>query len=769
MKTKQKNGKKLSIKFVFPKWVKGRGFVDTVTPDDGSILISGIIFTCVILSLCSGIVDIVFCSGISKATFKVATINMASAILYTAISAGLTSGKFWCARKIGMLKELRTRLKADNITWYKNINKALIPWNIGHKFLIGLSLVTTVNMAVNSVGNAIRLAERNSTEITISIEELQKLKDQRSEDNQSRRDLARNNIKGTSDSKNTAEAEADRYWPNIEEWQNRLDAIDKDPNMTPEEKTATKNSERPVYVKKAPSFVSSKNIDFISKTELISKFKETAKKNENDSEGLALYDSLATENSQEIRNTILALENHYKHPDSTEKGIRIEGAYVTFLDENGEPLDITRVIGILQGLRSEWQNNSDIGDSSQMFMILSEIITAKTNKTKSSGTGLTEMLLIFVVLLLGFGQEYLIVLFTPQANITRKIMSLDRRYLEWKDIEQKEKFLMKTFKSYKSDGLMTKAQCETLCKECVENMEDTVEDTIEKYSKKNKIAKKEESVEKLNSEDFRNYLDSALKEQSNRFDQERQQYKETNQNLEDQLKSLSDTIIDLSNTVKTIEQNQSSSELNLKKNMEEIAAMARKKADADVIKVPTTEELKQEVEEAAKTVKTRRVKKTDEELKAAARERRDTAHMLEQAENLVKASSEATNPYTETPVPPKPQLQVFKEYDDVDNSRSIENNEVRKYRFGQTTVGTAKKMGLLIDYIFDNVDPAEFTKEDLLKKEMPISEKAFSMLFERLLGLSKDETRLVEYNSTKDSYTINFDKETLKNYILEEI
>lgn len=760
MRTKQKNGKKLSIKFVFPKWVKGRGFVDTVTPDDGSILISGIIFTCVLLSLCSGVVDIVFCSGISKAFFKVATLNIASAILYTAISAGLTSGKFWCARKIGMLKELKTRLKADNITWYKNINKALIPWNIGHKFLIGLSLVTTVNMAVNSVGTAIRLAERNSTEITISIEELQKLRDQRSEDNQSRRDLARNNIKGTSDSKNTAETEADRYWPNIEEWQNRLDAIDKDPNMTVEEKTATKNAERPIYVKKAPSFVSSKNIDFISKTELISKFKETAKKNENDSEGLALYDSLATENSQEIRNTILALENHYKHPDSTEKGVRIEGAYVTFLDENGEPLDITRVIGILQGLRSEWQNNSDIGDSSQMFMILSEIIAAKTNKSKSSGTGLTEMLIIFVVLLLGFGQEYLIALFTPQANITRKIMSLDRRYLEWKDIEEKEKFLMKTFKSYKSDGLMTKAQCEALCKECVENMEDTIEDTIERYSKKNKAVTRELKIE--SNQDLKNYVNSALETQS-------EHYKETSQNLENQLKTLSDAIVNLSNNVKTIEQNQNSSELNMKKNMEEIAAMARKKVDADIIKVPTTEELKQEVEEAAKVSKPKRVKKTDEELKTAARERRDQAHMLEQAENLVKASSEATNPYTETPVPPKPQLQVFKEYDDVDASRSIENNEVRKYRFGQTTVGTAKKMGLLIDHIFDTVDPSEFTKEDLMKKEMPISEKAFNMLFERLLGLSKDETRLVEYNSAKDSYTINFDKETLKNYILEEI
>lgn len=763
MRTKKENGeqkKKFSVKFIWPKWVKGKGFTKNRVNSDGSILINGLLFTCVVLSFCSGIVDIVFCSGLSKSFFKLATIPVASAIIYTLMSMGLTSGKFWCAMKIGMLKELKTRLKASKITWYKKIYLAIIPWQIAHKLLIGISLLTTINMAVNSVGTAIRLAERNTAEITITIEDLQKLKDQKSSDNQTRREVARKNIEGTTNSKSTAEEEADRYWPNIEEWQNRLNEIDKDPNMTSEEKTATKNSERPIYVKKAPTFVSSRNIDYISKIELTRKFKEEAKKVENDTEGLDLYSSLAAENDTEIKNTILALENRYKHPDSSERGVRIEGAYVTFLDEEGNPLDITRVIGILQNLRSEWQNTSDIGDSSQMFMILSEMIVAKTKESNSSGAGLVETLIILVILVLGFGQEYLIALFTPQANITRRVMSLDRKYLEWESEEQKEKFLMRVFKSYKSDGILTKTQCEELCKECVENMEDTVEDSIERYSKKNKALKRELKVE--NNQDLKNYVNSVLENQSER-------YKETNQNLEDKLKSLSDTIISLSSTVKTIEQNQSSSELNLKKNMEEIAAMARKKTEADVIKVPTTEELKQEVEEAAKTVKTRRVKKTDEELKKAARERRDTAHMLEQAENLVKASSEATNPYTETPVPPKPQLQVFKEYDDVDSSRSIENNEVRKYRFGQTTVGTAKKMGLLIDHIFDTVDPAEFTKEDLLKKEMPISEKAFKMLFERLLGLSKDETRLIEYNSAKDSYTINFDKETLKNYILEEI
>ena len=110
MKNKQKESK---IKIFFPKWVKGRGFVANKI-DNSTILINGLLLTCIGLSIASGFVDIVCYSGLSVSLFHLGTLALPAAILYTLISIFLTSGKFWFGMKIGMLKELRTRLKVQN-------------------------------------------------------------------------------------------------------------------------------------------------------------------------------------------------------------------------------------------------------------------------------------------------------------------------------------------------------------------------------------------------------------------------------------------------------------------------------------------------------------------------------------------------------------------------------------------------------------------------------------------------------------------------------
>ena len=405
-----------------------------------TILIKGNLITCLILSVASGIIDLAFFSGLSKSLLHIGTIPMSAAILYTVISIGLISAKFWCAMKLGMVKELETKLRAKNFTWADNLKKAQIPWHIAHKFLIMISIVTALSLSVNSIGSALKDAERNTTNITISLDELKNLKDQKKSDNSNKRNLTRGNLEGTANSKQTAEKEADRYWPNIEKWQLKLAEISSSEEYltleTDKEKASYIAKQREPYKRMAPTFVGN-NIDYISRSELVTKFQQEAKKTEVDKDSIAAYNALADENEEEIKNTILALENLYRHPNEYKDGLVIEGKPVSFLDENGEPLDITQVIGILQGLREEWKANTDIGESSQIFMLVSELITSKTGdgNVTGSGSGIAETIMIIFIAIVGIVQEFLIYLFTPKAAIDRKLLRQVSHYLQWSSIE----------------------------------------------------------------------------------------------------------------------------------------------------------------------------------------------------------------------------------------------------------------------------------------------------------------------------------------------
>ena len=214
---KKKIEKKFNFNFVFNK--------DKERLSSSTILIKGSLLTCIILSFASGIIDIAFFSGLSKSLLHIGTVPMHAAILYTIISAGFISAKFWLAMKLGMLKELQARLTAKQFTWAKNLNKPINRTNFWHKFMIAISIMTALSLSVNSIGSALKDAERNSTNITISIDELKALKDQKKADSNDRRSLTRENLEGTANSKQTAEKEADRYWTNIENWQAKLAQI----------------------------------------------------------------------------------------------------------------------------------------------------------------------------------------------------------------------------------------------------------------------------------------------------------------------------------------------------------------------------------------------------------------------------------------------------------------------------------------------------------------------------------------------------------------
>lgn len=488
---KRKIEKKFNFNFVFDK--------DRERLSSSAILVRGSLLTCIILSFASGVIDIAFFSGLSKSLLHIGTIPMPAAVLYTVISVGFISAKFWLAMKLGMLKELRARLTAKQFTWSRNLDKPINRTNFWHKFMIAISIMTALSLSVNSIGSALKDAERNSTNITISIDELKALKDQKKADNNDKRSLTRGNLEGTANSKQTAEKEVDRYWPNIEKWQNILAGIYENEEYlaleTEKEKASYIENKRKPFKKMAPTFVGN-NIDYISRSELITKFQQEAKKAEVDKDSIAAYDALADENNEEIKNTILALENLYRHPNEYKDGLVVEGKPVSFLDENGESMDVTQVIGILQGLREEWKNNSDIGESSQIFILVSEIITSKLGEGKSSSSGIAEILMILVIAIIGIGQEFLIAHFTPKATIDRSLLRQVSEYLLWENKDQKERFLLEVYDDYYGDGVFNQDAFEHKCKKAVDHLERNIDDTIAKYSKYNKPAEQPKELKK---------------------------------------------------------------------------------------------------------------------------------------------------------------------------------------------------------------------------------------------------------------------------------
>ena len=553
---KRKIEKKFNFNFIFDK--------DRERLSSSAILVRGSLLTCIILSFASGVIDIAFFSGLSKSLLHIGTIPMPAAILYTVISVGFISAKFWLAMKLGMLKELRARLTAKQFAWSKNLDKPINRTNFWHKFMIAISIMTALSLSVNSIGSALKDAERNSTNITVSIDELKALKDQKKADNNDKRSLTRDNLEGTATASTKAQENADKYWPIFENWQNKLAQYKADlENETDEEKIVEINTkikkERQLAFGAATRGIGLTllSMDDMSPIVLKNLFTRAAKQSETDSESIKAYEKLTNENNEEIKNTILALENLYKHPNEYKDGLVIEGKPVSFLDEAGEPIDITQVIGILQGLREEWKNNSDIGESSQIFMLVSEIITSKLGEDKSSSSGIAEILMILVIAIIGIGQEFLIAHFTPKATIDRSLLRQVSEYLLWENKDQKERFLLEVYDDYYGDGVFNQDAFEHKCKKAVDHLERNIDDTIAKYSKYNKpveqtkepkkakqikesvsvqtqeekpvlndqaiekpeVAKSEPVKETENQEKFDNELDALIKEAESRLEE----------------------------------------------------------------------------------------------------------------------------------------------------------------------------------------------------------------------------------------------------------
>jgi hypothetical protein len=460
--------KKLSVPKIKFTWDPKRNYIGRNKLNSSTILVNGIFITCILLSLSSGFIDMAFFSGLSIENFHIGTIPFPARKLYMIIAIGFVFGKFWCAMNLGMLGELETRLKAKNKPWAKNLKKAALPWHVMHKFLITVSIITALSLSVNSIGSGIRAMEQNIKNMSDDAELLIELNNSVTEGSKEKRGADKNNIAAAKSAQDTAKTEVDRYYNRLVQYQEEYFAI-------PEEDKEAREAVINKIVREIPG-ASARNAIYFTKADLQKSIQKIASQNELLDSSSVYEEGIAYDKAQ-IEDTIIALaDKEYRTPD---------GEIIRFLDDSGKPINVRMAISRLQNSIAKWQSDTgSVGESSKVFTLIATYMHADS---KAGGMGVSEWMMMALIAIFGIVQEFLIYLFTPKATIDRRLLSQVSKYMEWKDDEEKERFLISVYKDYVGDGIINQEDYVAKCKKCVELMEDTEEDVIKKFSKKQKV------------------------------------------------------------------------------------------------------------------------------------------------------------------------------------------------------------------------------------------------------------------------------------------
>lgn len=500
---------KLNLKW---KTRKNEGKLEKPTLKTTEILVSGKLLTCVLLSVVSGIIDIVFFSGLSKSMLPIAWFAIPAAVLYTLMSIGFTMGKFFSAMQLGAIAELKTRLKNQGYSWVGNLKGLSARWHIIHKFLIAVSIITSVSLSLLSIGDGVR---RNNNEIAkaekaeIAISRYANTSD-KSDDIQ-----FQNLVSSSSASSNaaaTAQEQAARIWPIIEEYRqeraefrnladyNSTEEIEYNGRtIVPSDYWDERNAKvvadvRPI---RAMTLYQIRNVN--SQQALVSQIRseiESSVRNSS-SEQLALLSEQTREKArEEIRN----LEGRFTWPD---------GRTAEFDEDN-----ISGALNTLSDLKAAWLNdNGDVGASAKMFMLIgptldklmqgkSQTLEDVASSTSTTTFGGAQILMMVLICIFGIVQEFLIALFTPKSVISRKMLYQFEAYLG-PDFDV-DKFLLSVYVDYYKKGVINQKDFDAKAKKCVESMGITVDSLVEKYTKRpaektysKAVDKSVEEIEKL--------------------------------------------------------------------------------------------------------------------------------------------------------------------------------------------------------------------------------------------------------------------------------
>lgn len=462
--------------------------------DSTEVLISGKLLTCIILSIISAFVDIVFFSGLSKSGYPFFGFEVSAAIILSLMSVGFSMAKFFFAMQITLTKELQNQLISYGCSWAKRLNRVKISFNIIHKFLITVSIITSLSLSVITIGNGVRRMEQNINNMTNDAQQLIDLRDSVKVSQADKTLAKKDTIFSTKNAQETTGTEVEKYYPIIEEWQQYNNSIEI--NSLTKEELAEHNSKRLSYVKKVPK-VTSKNIDYISKIEFKNLLLKEAKEGEIVDSSKIYEESIAFD-EQSIREQIIALaDKDYKLPD---------GSQLVFIIDN-EPINISLAISRLQKAIMDWQSDTgDAGASSKVFTLVATYL--KADET-AGGMGKSEWMMMFLIFLFGVIQEFIIAKLTPRPIITRKLLSQFNEYINWSEFDV-DKFLLNVYDIYRKTNIITSEEFDHKAEKCVRLMNDNIENI-----KKRLLTENKKEIQQYSSKvtDAINELDEIIKEE----------------------------------------------------------------------------------------------------------------------------------------------------------------------------------------------------------------------------------------------------------------
>lgn len=535
--------KTINFKVPLLKWLtnKNEKKFSKPTLKTTTVLINGKLFTCIVLSIVSGLIDLVFFSGLSKSFYELfGLIAIPAGLLMSVMSIGFTMGKFFCAMQLGAISELKTRLKAFGCAWYKNLNKLSWKWHIIHKFLIGVSILTSISLSVVSIGTGVT---RNSTKLkqlddliaegTKYVEVVNTAKDQ---------SLAASVAKSVDTSEQDAikftEEQMDKIWPAIEQYKVDREAFNAtglsvsstEPNETYAPNPSTYWDRRNESVNNLlqnagyPSQTGQGIYNLVrSNVErtIQNRYLETHKPRNADEvkKELTAASESTLEEARGWLDTLNALD-FTRNEQSIGSNGKIVYTSVPVVFDNDPNIDtkvlVTRALSLLRQYRTDVESDSgDIGASSKLFMMIgnawdkihatkSDSVVDALNVKVKTGMGSTEIMIMIVIMLFGIVQEFLIALFTPKSTISRKMLYQFDQYFDMANFDV-NRFMLTTYLDYYNKGVISKDDFEAKARKCVELMQNTEDSIIERFSKKN-IKEISENQYKNQIQDLKNQL-----------------------------------------------------------------------------------------------------------------------------------------------------------------------------------------------------------------------------------------------------------------------
>lgn len=475
-KTRKSRTKTVNVPKLKFFWSKRKSESKFQAPSINSteILINGKLFTCVVLSIISAFVDIVFFSGLSKSGYPFFGFLVPAAIILSLMSVGFSLAKFFFAMQITLMNELQNQLYSQGYGWAKSFNKAKLIYNVIHKFLISVSVVTSLSLSVITIGNGVRNMELNIRNMTTDANQLITMNGSYNEGVKDKRTAAKSNITGSINARDTAKAEVDRYYDRLVKYQD-------DWNKLPEDDKEGKDKIIAKIVNEIPG-ATRKNALYFTKADLQKSIQKTASANETTNSD-KLYEDAINFDAEQIDLTIKSLEEKgYKNPDGTP---------LKFLTEDGKAINVQTAISRLQGSIALWQSDTgDAGASSKVFTLIATYLKASE---EAGGMGKSEWMMMTLIFIFGVIQEIIIAKLTPRPIITRKLISQFSEYIHWGEFDV-NLFLLKVYNTYRDTDVLSSEVFEYKAEKCIRLRNDSIEKVIARYTEKDDEENKETVV-----------------------------------------------------------------------------------------------------------------------------------------------------------------------------------------------------------------------------------------------------------------------------------